>query len=420
MDRRTHPPRASEAADPAPPKPLVDDDRFIPVRLVDLVEALVNDRTRFPQVGPEMAAVASALTAVIDQETSAFERDLADRYAPFSPDRETVALAGPAGRHDSHDHAALLRRLAYLLDKANFERLSTLQVEQAVRAASTHGVVVRLNPALIESVTVWVRGRGTKAIRARTWRAPIQGALVQTLVYRRLVVVARLRNQQHVLLKLFKDIPVRDVEALLPHAEVQMSWRDRVLVFGGGTWTVWTILPKLLTASLLAISQLVWVVLVPLGMLIGRTVLGYRQARHNRTSQRTHNLYYQNLANNAGVIHSLASMIADEEVKETLLLYAFCCNARRGPATTAQIVDDELDAFLHETFGVRARFDMADADESLTRLGLWQDRERWIVVPPDVAVDRLETHWRARRSLEYHARCCERIAGPGPHAHGKK
>lgn len=381
------------------------DHRFIPVRVCDLATALISaEPADAPQ--PGLAAVCAALQDVIEQETYAFERSLSDTYAAYNPDRDTLP-----GRHEdaagrSRDrYDALCRRLEYLLDKANFEHLDNVRIEAAVAAANTHGLRIRLNPDLIEHLAIWVRGRGETKRPVKPWWRPFWPETRQLEVFRRLVVVARLKNEPHVILKMFKDIPIEDVEALLPHAEVEMTFLDRVVVFGGGgvglIGTAFKII-KMLTAAALASLYLLWVLLVGIGMAVFRVVMGFQRAKSKRASQRTQHLYFQNISNNAATISTLIGMIAQEETKEALLAYAVC---QRDPTIDRE---DRLRAaaerFLHDECGATVAFDVADALETLDRLDLWTDRQRLRVVPPDEAVRRLSAHWSSRRTLDYHDR----------------
>ena len=44
---------------------------------------------------------------------------------------------------------------------------------------------------------------------------------------------------------MFKNIPIRDVEALLPHARVRMNRRDALFMLGGGAGAAWSVVTKL-------------------------------------------------------------------------------------------------------------------------------------------------------------------------------
>lgn len=414
----------------APPDAPVDplhfpDDRFIPVQADDLAEVLSRDSAAFGPQAHLLAPLARELEEVIEQEASACERCLSKLYVRFNPDRETIPynsgsiteptdIAGMNARHAGRerpptegDYSAVNRWLAYLLDKANFERLDEVNLEAVIRQAGNASIKIRIRPERIEHLDLWVRGKSTATKRVRTWRTPIKGVEREVGVYRRLAVVGRLKGERSVFIKIFREIPYTDIEALLPHAEIRMSMFDRVKVWGGGAGAVGGGAAKLLQVSLFAtsITKLAWLLIVPLGGLAIKSFLGYRTARIHRESQRTRNLYYQNLACNAAAIHMLISLIAQEEIKEALLAYAICL----GRVSRGQSLDDEGDIsreageYLKSRFGVEIDFDVHDALESLDRLGLRigpaGDRR---LVPPDLAIAMLTTHWHCRRSESYH------------------
>lgn len=142
-------------------------------------------------------------------------------------------------------------------------------------------------------------------------------------------------------------------------------------------------------------------------MLLWRTFSGYRNVRSRRDSQRTRNLYYQNVANNAGAIHVLASFITQEEIKEALLAYVICLTTELPISSDSELCR-RVEAFLCERFGVTVQFDIADAIESLDRLALWNDRARFRVLPAREAGSKLGAHWSRRASEGYHREQCRR------------
>lgn len=385
------------------------DDRFVPLRPDDLAEALASDQTVFGQDARWLRDLSAALADVVEQEAGAFEQELCARYAPFNPDRDTINLR--SDRDGSGDaFADLLRRIDYLLNKANFERLSDDQLHAVVKSAAVRGVRVRLNPANAAYVAVWVRGQTATRVTRRTWRSPVKGRPVPIEMFRRLVVVARLRNDPNVLLKLFKDIPVCDLEALLPHAEIAMTWFDRARALGGGAGVLGSTATKVvnLITGIIAWTKLLWVILFGALLLAYRGITGYRRARASRDSQRTRHLYFQSLDNNVGAIHALVTMVVQEEAKEALLAYAFCharggaaCAADAAPCDTAWLATRVQD-YLRQRFAVEVDFDASDALNTLSRLDLWLDRSACRVIAPPEAVDRLRSHWRSHRTRHCH------------------
>jgi hypothetical protein len=390
------------------------DNRFVPLRVCDLARALGEDSAAAGIDREHCSALIAGISAVIEQEAAAFRSELDDAYSFFNPDRETLPLDADAAARTPEGYEALGARLQYLLDKANFEQLDDVAVDRALAVASSYGIRVQLDPSKIESFSIFVRGSGTIERHRRQWRAPIKGRPVSLSVFRRLVVIARLKDDAHILIKMFKDIPEADVEALLPHAEVTMNWIDRLFMVGGGAGVVGTTatqVVKLLSASLLVFSRLLWVILFGGIMLIWRTISGYSGARNKRDAVRTRHLYFQNVSNNAGAIHMLTNMTAQEEIKEAAITY-FLCALANEPVQSEAALGLRAEQYLRKRFGINVDFDVTDAVKTLDRLDLWQDRPSFRVLPAPAAVARLHEHWVQCRSQQHHHRCAELARTP--------
>ncbi|MEM8836200.1 MAG: DUF3754 domain-containing protein [Planctomycetota bacterium] len=381
------------------------DDRFLPIRPEDLVSAIASDPARFHSVSAAASGLFEWLDRAVDLETSEFQDQLSRLYASFDPHRDTVLLDDPAIAQGDERARSLLNRLRYLFDKANFERLNEVQIEQALAEANTHGLRVRVDPERVTRLELFVRGRSSATRRRRSWRRPRSGIEHEVEVYRRLVVIVQMADDPTIILKMFRDIPVADLEALLPHAEVQMSLFDKAKVFGGGAGALGGLVTKvsqIVAGATFAATQILWVAVVALGGLAMRSFFGYRRTKHFRNSQRTHHLYYQTVANNNGVLATLVAMVGREEVKEALLAYAFLAADDEGKLVSERAIDDRVEMWLLEHFGVEINFDCPDAIETLERFGLFEDRAALRVLPPTEALRAIEAHWCSRRSESYH------------------
>lgn len=386
-----------EESAPAP------DDRFVPVRSEDLAVALAADTTLFPTGGDAIVRLHDELERVMCQESSALRRALDRVYATLNPDRDTIAP-----EHGGEAEAdAMVGHLAYLLEKTNFERLGRVDIDRAMATANTAGVRVRVRWETIERLEVFVRGRGSVMRRRRTVRSPIHGVEIETEVYRRVAVCVRMHGTAPLVLKLFRDIPVTDLEALLPHAEIQMSLLDRAKVYGGGAGALAGTATKLFTA---ASSGFLWALLVGVGGYSVKSFMGYRRTKGQRDAQRTRHLYYRGMANNAAVLHALCAMLAQEETKEALLAYALLAAPGRDGITTRDGLDHAVEAWLHTRYKTTVNFDGPDAIESLDRLRLWTDRDQFRVCALDEAIKRLHDYWASRRGESYHPPLAERFA----------
>ncbi len=386
------------------------DDRYIPVRIDKLMAELGEQSDRFGAVSDTIEPLELAFEHVILQEAATFRRRVGRRYETLNPARETIVHEEDAESEVLDAEIEALRTMvAYLLDKANYEPLEEGQLEATLHLASTHGMRIRVNPDRVAFLDLYVRGRATRSRTVRTIRAPFRGEERSIEIFRRLAVVYRGAEATQVALKLFREIPLEDVEALLPHAEPQMTRLDKLKIIGGGLGALGGVATKLwavLVKGAAIASGFLWAAIIAAIGLSVRSILGYRHAKHVRASQMTHHLYYQNVANNAGVLDQLLSSIGHEELKEALLGYAmlYADSSIKDMATFRA----SANTWLRETFDVHVDFDAEDAHESMTRLQLWSDADVWRVVEPGEAIRRLDARWMSREGADVHVRAWNR------------
>ena len=379
------------------------DNRFIPVGSDDLIEYLTKDAETFGENSAQLNRVARWIIRILEQEKSAFERILTRTYARINPDRETIDVLDSEPPGDT-EFRLLNEKVQHMLEKANFEQLTDDQVRRALEAGNTHGLKVKLDEDSLAELSIWVRGRSTAPYRRRTLRHPIKGENSTVAIFNRLALITRPADEANVQVRLFKDIPIRDVEALLPNANVSMGLRDAVMMIGSGAGAVWTVVTKVLAVGLVAASQLLWVIAVPLAGLFWKIFSGYRRAMKDRDSNRAKHLYFQSLGANRSAIHLISFMICEEEIKEAVLLYAFCLNAQnRQRSVTEPTIKSEVEAYLKDLTGIEVDFDLQDAVETLDRFNLWDDRSRMRVIDIEAAESKLESHTRQGLSRDYHA-----------------
>ena len=379
------------------------DNRFIPVASDDLIDYLAADENTFGENSSKIREIANWFIRILEQEKSAFERLLIRDYSRINPDRETIDILGTGPPGDS-DFELLNAKVQHMLEKANFEKLSDDQVQTAIEAGNTQGMRVKIDAESIDEMAIWVRGRATAPFKRRTLAHPIQGETSDIAIFNRLALITRPAGEANVQVRLFKDIPIRNVEALLPNANVRMGLRDAVVMAGSGAGALWTVIAKVLAVGLVAASQLLWIIAVPLGGLSWKIFSGYRRAIKNRDSNRAKHLYFQSLGANRSAIHMISYMICEEEIKEAVLLYTFCLDAEAdGRSASEAGVKTGIEQYLDELTSIKVDFDIDDAIETLNRLGLWKDREELRVLGMADASTKLELHAGQGLSRGYHA-----------------
>lgn len=379
------------------------DNRFIPVASDDLIDYMCGDEDTFGENAARLRGLADLFIRILEQEKSAFERILTRSYARINPDRETIDILD-SKPPDEAEFVQLNIKIQHMLEKANFEKLSDEQVRTAVEAGSTQGMRVKLDDSTIEEMSIWVRGRSTTSFVHRTLAHPIRGESSEIATFNRLALITRTVDEPNVQVRLFKDIPIRDVEALLPNASVRMGPRDAVVMAGSGAGAVWALVTKILAVGLAAAGQLLWVVAVPLAGLSWKMFSGYRRAIKNRDSNRARHLYTKSLGANRSAIHRISFMICEEEIKEAVLLYRFCLDVENdGRSTSEAEIKTEIEAYLKGLTSIDVDFDVSDAIETLERMDLWRDRAELRVDGIAEATEKLDEHARLGRSRGYHA-----------------
>jgi hypothetical protein len=385
-------------------------EHFIPLRRADLVELVC----RQPELGREEAdgvrRLAHLVSATFHFRFHAALEDLKAAYAPFDPDSD-VPLTEPLSTDDDARRLDdLFARFTALMERANFIRLTRNDVLAALGAMSAWGVRVDVDLDVFERLEVFARGEGELERPHRSWRTRFRTLQVSVPVYRRLAVMFRLRPHKRlgrwtdahtVFLKLFKDIPRQDLEMLLPGSRVRMSRFDQMRValptVSGLAITGWKVVQGALTLALAGAAGIVAFLALVGGALgyAGRSLFGYLRTKEKYQHHLTRSLYYQNLDNNAGVLHRLVDEAEEQECREAILAW-FLLWRRAGPdGWPADELDRAAEEFLRGQARLSVDFEVRDALAKLADLRIVEETSagRFRAVPLDAALQALDLAW---------------------------
>lgn len=367
-----------------PPEP--DPNRrehFIPLRRVDLVDALCGELP---------AADARAFRRFDDLLAATFHFEyhrqlerLKDGYAAFDPDADTKRLTPTEPGRKDRLLEDLVVRFRLLLDRANFRRLSHADIEAAMRQASHWGVNLSVDFSLFDRLEVFYRGEGVQTRRTpRRWFGARRGIPIQVPIYRRLVVLIRLKDGREVPdgvdtnsvhIKVFKEIPKLDLEMLLPGTRVSMSLLDRLklgfsLSTGIGMTGYKLAGPVIgLFAGATSTSALLGIIGGTAGYCV-RSFYGYHQTKQKYMLTLAQSLYFLNLDNNAGVLFRLLDEAEEQECRESLLSYWLLLHRAPAAGWTLPELDAAAEGWLGRRFGLDVDFEADDAVAKLARLGI--------------------------------------------------
>jgi hypothetical protein len=371
--------------------------QFIPLARGELTELLCAEPALEASERAGVHRLSELLAAHYHFEFDRRFRDLREAYFTFDPDTDNTALL----RLSAAERQARLNRLykdvAALLERAHFRHLGRDEIEPALDRASDWGVRVDVDFSAFEHVAIFARGDAFQTRERRRLRNFYRPEVVEVPVYRRLVLMMKLRDHprlpapvdtHNVLLKVFKDIPRLDVMMLLPGARVRFNLRDRGRIglpllsgMAVGFWNVMEHLTQLVETLFLS-PNMIW------GLAAGsvgygyKSFYGYLHMRQRYHLALTRSLYFQNLDSNAGVLPRLLDEAESQECMAALLGY-WCLWRYAGPeGWTAEDLDTVMDFYLDRYADVSVQCESGGALRRLASLGLAEvDNGRARAVP---------------------------------------
>jgi hypothetical protein len=362
-----------------------DSSHFIPLQTAELIELLSGDRT-LPEV--DRGALRQLGEALQEYHHLRFYRkqiELKNAYEPFDPDTDDTTLIRLSASQKQQRLNGLFRDVCWLLDRAQYRHLSREDIEPFLANASDWGIRMDVDFSAFEHIAIFARGATYEKRMLRSWRTLYRVAEVEVPIFRRLVLIMKLRqhprlgpgvNTEHVYMKVFKDIPRADVDMLLPGAKVTLKLMDRgklgAGVMSGVATMVWRMahdLEELIRHAAMS-DSLAW------GLAVGSIGYGwksYYDYQHTRQAYHlnlTQSLYFQNLDSNAGVLTRLFDEAEEQETRTALLAYYCMWRYADVEGATAEELDLAMELYLDLYAEVPFLCASGEALKALLRLGL--------------------------------------------------
>lgn len=379
--------------------------RFIPLTR----QAVIADLCNMPDDDGERSAFVRLAHRLHKHRSQAYRKlamELRQVYLPFSPDRDTVrALAlSPEERQVAEERLASLT--AHLLDRANYQRVSSQELDEILSAQSPYSLRIEVDLSEYDELQVYTR---ETYVVERTVRRPETGYILKSRyderVYRRLFVLLKLKpddaraeeiarsekislkkamarvkrrrrglppdlSPDSVYVKVFKDLSQHDLQILFPLRTVQFRPFDKIKFYataGGGTlFGAVSASGKLLAATnpIAAAGTLVAFV-----GLVGRQVAKFFNQRNLYMMELSQKLFFHNLANNRAAITLLLDRAEEEEVKEDLITLYYFQGERFGDEELAAR-KRKIEETLAERYNIAVDFELPDALARLERDGV--------------------------------------------------
>ena len=394
--------------------------RFIPYRRRDIVEMCLQENR--PEVEAEdFRQLGYMLEQIFHFEFHQVVEALKNAYMDLDPDSDT---RNPG--IDEQDAApAFVQLLDGLLEKANYERVTEADLNQALTESSLFKIRLHVDFDDFSEVSLFARGQSTRRETLPIWFG-LRSRSIEFVNYDRVVVYIKIRDDyEHgkqdfascragaTLLKLFRNVPRADLEMLFPNTRVRMRLLDKLLIGVPALVSGGVVLTTKLGASLVLLGSLVgyWLgvskqpaelnqagimVLLAgvfaLGGYLWKQFSNFKNRKLRFMQALTQNLYFKNLDNNAGVFHRLSNDAEEEESKEAILAYYFLLTSEKALGRS------ELDRAIENWFETRwdcaIDFEIDDALQKLLTLGLVEENDgRLGAIPVAEGIRLLDQRW---------------------------
>ena len=374
-------------------------DHSIPASLERVTTWVAAD-----QLAGSSAPTASALrllTALLRLESTNRADTLKSAFA-------ATIEAGAVPNTPTYD--SFVAALHELLGRANYREISGSELQEAFDSEALSSVKIQVDMTAFAALHIFARGKERRSETVRSLFG-LRKRRVEFDVLERVFVFSSLAQSDGALnLKLFGNIPVPDMEMLLPNCKVKMRRIDQAVVFLPATISVVLAASKVLF-SLTAIWSAIqfytglskdepivsggWG-LVAAGSftLLGITMGAYTKYQKRRleyANAHSRTLYFQTLDSESGAFLRVLDEAFEEEAKEAVLAYAFLL--AHGPSTETAL-DERVEQWLRTKIGAPVDFEVDDALAKLARLGIaTRAGDVWTAMPAETATERLRAQW---------------------------
>lgn len=377
-------------------------EHFIPISLEKIISDLLNSdkltgnqKTLFKQFCSQYIAVFHA------QSYKQLNR-LKLTYQPFNPDRDTLV----SNKTDEIKQLATLNTsISKVLEKANYQKISEVELNQALNKTSPHGVKVSVDFEEFVDAALFYRGSALHTQYHRNWKKlQFRKKAIDIQIFRRLCIVLQPKNRRqwiehltsnenmslkkaekkadeamdalgitdkdnsYVYMKLFKDIPRSDLEMLFPNTRIEMRLFDKIkLGIMGSGGTAGSVMATITKFS--AVIDPVSAILT-IGALLGviwRQIAKVFSQRAKYSAILTKNLYFYSLDTNMGALNHLFDTAEAEECKEAILAYFFLLKNNKSSRGE---LDKCIEDYIQNQYKIPMDFEINDGLDKLSKSGL--------------------------------------------------
>jgi hypothetical protein len=397
-------------------------EQYIPFDKEFLLEQQIAEYTPDEKEVEALRKLFDILEHYFHYEAFDLIRKLKQNYALFDPDLNPKEREGFIGKSDFQVFKDTLLKV---IKRGNYSRVDQDTLGKALKNSDLIGLKLAIDFNDFKDYELYVRGHHKtreKVPKFIFWKKEIEFEYYDRVMIYLNYNEANYFNEKKVplnklpfdpgciVIKIFKRVPKNDLETIFPNAIPKMSTTDKILfwvpgIVGGISLLSTKVIPALIlmyaayksgeSLDLLNSKTALNQGLIALGILGGYLFRQYSSFVNKKikfSKMLSDSLYFKNLGNNSGAFYSLLNSSEEEELKETILAYAFL-NRSRKPLTADEL-DHQIESWFKTKLDTDFDFDVNDALFKLKNIGLGiETNGKWEVIPVDRALIRIDELW---------------------------
>jgi hypothetical protein len=282
------------------------------------------------------------------------------------------------------------------------EKLNFLIVEYAVKAYNFGARLIGQPPIPSAEGTTSVAGveritmRNVLDWKSFTWSKLWTKVTLQEPTFKEIVLLYRpaapesAAQRNAIYIKSFRDIPMADLEVVLPEKKIGFNSVDLLKFTITGCVGIITAIVNLKSKAVVG-----WAFAGTFLALLSKVIFDYNNSMDNYRNLLNQTLFEKALNNHTGAVVYLLEQFRQQETKEAVLGYYFLLS--RGPMESTRL-DTVCEEFLAECAGAKSLvidFDVRDSLSKLEKIGLvTREGAAYVATPLDQAFHHVRKRWK--------------------------
>ncbi|CAF3760978.1 unnamed protein product [Rotaria sp. Silwood1] len=357
-------------------------EHFIPLTRPSLIRLIASDNQLVDNDDDRLVfhQLCEGFDSAVVQRYHPILNELKNLFNPLNPDNEIIDHYRISYRDRLDNEYWLLEKIDDLLHRSNFIELPrNILLEKFIiqdNSSSSTNVNIKINGDDYDVLKFWILGREQIPIEQLSrWKKLFfrkSNSLISNDYFKRIILAVRLKGQDRLYLKAFRDIPLQYLPQLLPIGKLQIGQFEQRLI-----WFTFFI------ATSTAVTHLITTMAefhIP-GLVIGGSSLtllliywlirSSYKSKINYLSNMNRLLFYKNIASNKQLLAMIIDRAEDELSKEILIAYMIILwRQKLNVEVTPKILELEIENWIRLKTNANINFKSDQAIEFLRKLGI--------------------------------------------------